>query len=280
MALTHGGKTLNGVDETIARRMIDTFCKHYKTDTSSKSMSVWLDTNQLYNIDTLLQSEIATKNTNGIRFYFVYDTLANGQRTNKVIPLIISTKIRTPSDPTKSIYQDYYDHTASFLNTMLGHPFENNADSALQQGASLYDSKPPVKDVCNTPSVHYLPDSVAYTWVQRHRDNGQTNQSTPLNTRSEVFPLCFFHNLVQAIRKQKLSGLRIYLARGYIQSIDPGLMRDVVVLEPTQPSNNVDYYKCLEDFYPFCTSDTTKIRPGEHPFGGYDNGEMCPNSCN
>ncbi|HEY9001159.1 MAG TPA: hypothetical protein VIM89_07390 [Mucilaginibacter sp.] len=271
-------KTLNGYDYSRALKMIDNFYKLKDSDISNKSVSLWLSKEQINSIDTLLQSEAKADSglTDGIRFYFGCDKPLSTTKLEVSI-LLVSTKKRTPPSAGLSTHGDYYNHIADFLSGSFG----DVSDDSAPPGALLYDSNIPCSasdDTCNSStSYHYLNCDTTYKWVQAHIKSDKN----PINTRSEWFSLCFIHSINLALQNSanKLDGIRVYLGKGYLDKLSHTI-RDVFILVPTYSSGNshTDYYHCLEDLgQSICDSSYSHNK--YFFFGGYDNGELCPNNC-
>lgn len=220
----------------------------------------------------------------------------------------------------QSSHSDYYEHNASYLtgsDPQFGDALPRNPVQAVSDGAGLYDNvNNPVERPCNTQtSSHYLDATIAHEWVLKR---GINMDGSGFNTKSEWFDACFIKAVFHTILSNQsspnyLSGLRVYLGKGFD---DGSQKRDVFILVPTTdrivpgptPGSTTtiheDYYDCLEnlnpnEFNPCRTPRTATGRPGNQIkgdtaatvyfkhikeygfwFAGYDNGEMCPNSCN
>jgi hypothetical protein len=302
-------KTLNGYDQDVAVQMIANFALNYLNDTSSKSLTAWYSAGELNNINNLLLAEADIRPTDGVRFYFGCDAPPAGTTQLAVSILMVSTETRDDPAANQSAHGDYYDHTADFLSAgTTGATTDNNAAGSAARGASLYGAAAPPNDLCGEPSQHYLDTTTVYDWVSRHCETNASNVTSPLNTKSEWFPLPFITGLFSSITKGQVQfgfdGMRIYLGKGYIDK--DGLMRDVFILVPTTAGANdthLDYYNCLEDLslssfgdpigadrasvekFPARAVHLEKFRKaakGISPWysGGYDNGELCPDVCN
>lgn len=300
-------KTLNGYDQAVAQQMIANFADNYQADNNAKSLNDWYSIADLTNIYNLLTSETQA---DGVRFYFGCNAPAAGTTALSLTLFLVSTQYRSQVTGSQSQHADYYGHTAAYLNNgPFGSPVNDAAAVSFTAGALLYGADVPNDAGCQNPSQHYLDTPIVYDWVQRRCETSGTNDTSPLNTISEWFQVCFisalFYSLINAPVSYGFDGLRVYLGKGY-QVNGTGDLRDVVILVPTKGDgngNHIDYNGCLEDLLetPFCndvsiTSPTTealqhKVREivrfrkavREKSFwegGGYDNGEMCPNSCN
>ena len=281
--------TLDAVDSATAVHMIDTFKKYKDQDQNAKAITVWLSKEQLYNIDTLLQSEAKTKGTNGIRLYFGCNPPPKETTKLDVSILMVSTRERiSPPDPAGggSPSIDYYAHVATFLNSGQ---LETPGQGDKTAGAELYYPTPCAKDICNGGGVHYIDCRNAHDFV-----HNRSGVNYPINTCSEWYNLCWIHSLFQAIYTNKgyhINGLRIYVGYGNNPQ-DTTKWRDFFVLAPTYDNKGTptDFYECLEDFTNLCDSSklfsnysrSPKIKSGLKPFwmADYDKGELCPNTCN
>ena len=300
-------KTLNGYDQAVALQMIANFAQYYQNDNNPKSVNAWYSLSDLTNIYNLLTSEAQDRATDGVRFYFGCNPPVPGITALSLSIFPVSTETRIPVG-AQSNHGDYYDHTAAYLsNGPIGISVSNAAAASYSIGALLYGARVPNDAGCANPSQHYLDTPTVYTWVQRHCETSGTNDPSPLNTKAEWFPLCFitslFYSIMNAPASAGFDGLRIYLGKGYVVN---GTTRDVVILVPTITDgngNHADYHGCLEDLLEstFCgdvsltsnmglkfpqragqiKSFRTAVRAKSFwEGGGYDEGELCPNSCN
>jgi hypothetical protein len=285
--------TLNGYPQDRAITMISNFASNMDYDkNTTKAVSVWFSKEQINAIDTLLENEVKTKGTDGIRFYFACDAPLTTTKLELSI-FLVSTKTRNPTVSGLSDHQDYYDHTSNFLGIgVLG----DLTDDAQPTGALLYNKTTPCTDSdnkCDSPSTHYLNCDTVYSWVGKHT-RGAKPDLLPLNTKAEWFSLCFINSVNNALQdaKNNLDGLRVYLGKGYYDSLSKKT-RDVFILVPTYydatTKGHVDYYQCLEDLESKFCSDSLKSSNkksfhtnGSNYFfmGGYDNGQLCPYNCN
>jgi hypothetical protein len=291
--------SLNGVEQGAAEKMISYFETSKGTDKTEAWLTAWFDKNQLENILDLLSSEIKNGiKIDGIRFYLVYAN--NQQSSNNLEVILVATRTRTsPPDPAGegSAHIDYYGLQAAFNSD--GKP----THSRSVQGAYLYDNAPCTEDPCKNPDLtyHYVSCKDGHDWVVARSTSGDT-----INTRSEWLSYCFCQYLFNSIYNSNgMDGLRIYLARGQ----NPGYPtdRDELLFVPTSRitgGNHADYDGCIQDLsgtLPDClNNDPEHLKTKWHanltkrekmiykkykkyPFffgGGYDEGELCPNSCN
>jgi len=284
-------KTLNGIDSASAVQMIATFARYYEKDISDKSISTWYSKDQIRDIYKILNDE-ESKGADGIRIYFGCDPPSPGSTELKTSILLVSTKGRTisPPDETKSDHGDYYAHETSALGRPTGDAIDNDADNVYNQGALLYGSVMPGQDTCEEPSKHYINIPLAYNWVQQRREGNGKNDKSPLNTKSEWFPMCFIKGILGTIvngnNGSVFSGLRIYLGKGFKD--EKNKIRDVFVLVPTTSTSigDADFYRCLEDISktPFCSVPQEFYHSNSKNMlyamlAVYDNGELCPTHC-
>ncbi|EHQ27965.1 hypothetical protein [Mucilaginibacter paludis] len=259
-------KTLNGIDEVTARQMIANFDSNYLKDVGPKSLSVWYSVDQIRAINNLLIAEHASKNTDGVRFYFGCDKPAAGTTKLKTKLLLVSTVSRPFTDSTISTHVDYYTHTASFLNVEAGLLSNGNATQVMKHGGFLYNANAPAEGTCGNPSGHFLTSGLAYKWVQARCENNSNRDDSVYNTKSEWFPYCFLTSLFSVIAdaSHHFSGLRIYEGKGLVsKKAKKKNPRDVFILMPTQSAGQMDrdYPDCLEQYLPngFC-GDTAKVQ--------------------
>jgi hypothetical protein len=297
-------KTLNGYDQDVAQQMIANFANNYTSDTSSKSTLAWYSADQLKNINDLLKAEMASVGTDGVRLYFGCDAPAPGTKKLNLSILMVSTQPRVPGNANQSNHADYYDHDAEYLNNgPFGATINDNAALALSQGAFLYHQLPPPADNGSNGDSHYIDNATAYNWVRNRCELNGGCDTSPLNTKSEWFDISFITGLFNSIIDNGQSGLRIYLGKGRVDKA--GLVRDVTVLVPTEKNGDgadADNYNCpleqiqsnfqnlgaskfsskglaSQESQANTTNASLKTKP-HWLAGGYDEGELCPNSCN
>jgi hypothetical protein len=318
-------KTLNGFGYDYANQMINDYCRNFNSGVSGypvKPVHAWYSIDQIQKMYNLLMCE---SKVNGVRFYLGSETPGNPNDVKYHIFLLTTYEDHGSGTgqsgcgtvTKQSINRDYYGHNANYLvgsDPPFGDALPRNPTQAISDGARLYDAAHnPTEKPCTTrKSEHYLDAAVAHGWVLKRAIN---NDVSGFNTKSEWFDACFikavFHTiLANQSSPTNLSGLRIYLGKGYKD--ETGMDRDVFILVPTKveqvPGSNAtihaDYYDCLEKLNPQefnkCVTplaatgrsengilpDTNQSHILKHIekygywYGGYDNGEMCPNSCN
>lgn len=282
--------TLNGVDEAIARQAINNFANNYDLDTGPKSFSVFYNIDQIRAMNTVLKAENGDQRikTDGVRMYLGSDQPVSGNTKLTLDFFLVSTREKATVNPNHtSTHVDYYIHTGGVLSTTEIGVVSQSASTVVGQGGTLYGGTAPTDGRCTHPGTHFLPTGVAYEWVRARRGAG--GDVSAYNTKSEWFPFCFISNFFEALDVNGYSGLRIYLAEGYILN---GVARDVFILVPTKKSadlkSDIDSYDCLEDLRgtTLC-NDTALLKILRHnkfvipkTGAGYDKGELCPDNCN
>jgi len=266
-------RTLNGVDQETAIKMMTAFCNFKDNDTKPLPTSVWFSKEIIHSIDSLLHAEIAVQlqaipnrkdTTDGIRIYFACDTAPGNNYPLNTSILLVSTKYDLKPKTDQSSHRDYYDHDAKFLTA----PFGKVSHDSNEAGARLYHTlylclskNPP----CIVSPDHIITCKQAHNWVNNHVQN---KNHIAINTLSEWFDLTFFDTLDHELYKKKRpDGVRIYFAFRDHDADHPSLdNRHVFVLMTTKKAgkNHRDYFNCEVESYPW----------------GGDNGELCPTYCN
>jgi hypothetical protein len=313
-------KTLNGFSYNDAKTMMDNFKGSFidpnkvsaSQFTTPTSLYAFYDYAQIKEMNDLLSAE---PQADGIRIY-----LGTENDIKHYTPGVTKVKyhmfIVTTSGPVGGhIHINYYDHNAPYLNlsARFGDAKQNDENNGASQGAKLFGTKPAL-DNCKNLNDHYIDNAKAFKWVQKRCKtcsvkNGSKAYDLGYNTRGEWFNICFIKGLFNAIldTKNKLSGLRIYLGNGYVDTKKTGEgNRDVFILFPTQQKDSKatnpheDFYQCIQDlgdYFKNCqalpktiptTNDYKKaktVSPGPSQSSllevdGYDEGELCPDNCN
>lgn len=258
LSKTKKDKTLNGIDATTAQSMITHFAMNKDNDKQPRATSIWFNKKTIHSIDSLLKGE---KKADGLRIYFASDPSTIKPHLNNLIALFstYSDPIQYPGNPNRSQHRDYYDHDASFLNSITG----DITYDAKDPGALLYKSSPPcpVKDnnPCYFAPEHFITCHVANRWVRNYGKD-------KINSFSEWFELDLINQLDAGLQNvsNNLDGLRIYLAKANNSSSANNKNRCLFIIVPTTKDGNYhqDYYGCVE------VKQLT------------DNGQLCPYNCN
>jgi len=328
--ITHVQKTLNGFSFNDADRMIKNFEGSFnnpgKVEPSRfappSSLYAFYNYDDIKKINDLITREKDTlhKSIDGVRIYL--GTENKYPATGKVIyHLFIVTTIG--NGPGGS-HADDYDHDSQYLNSnsKFGDANQDQESNGMAHGANLF-GRYPGTDNCKAPSYRYVMRNDAFNWVQERCEtkypglpaNAPNWDSSGYNTRAEWFDLCFIRGLFKAIleAKNKLSGLRIYQSKGYIDKTSKARSaegeRDVFQLFPTKQDTNkidADFYPCIEDLGTYIGNCSVIPNTNEEfvghikakdakeyvkairkqisetsvlSFFSYNNGELCPLSC-
>jgi len=322
-----GCTTLNGADSAIATQNINNFANlKDKDNTQSKEASIWFNRQQIDSINNLLTMESAAsippeKRVDGVRFYFGTNTTPNSSPKLSLSIYMVTTRQRSGSDPQVcgtspivcSQHIDYYNHSGYFKSGSFGDNTNTiNTSKPKHDTNDLYEVPIPGGPCLGAPA-DYVDNNTAHTWVKdfRYKD------TTPINTKSEWFSLCFIQYMFNTIHNNsnKLGGLRVYLALGINQNY-PDTYRDIFLLVPSDNQGG-DYYGCIDQLaslrsnclpaadsllfkqkFPIILRNKVgeKIKIDKPTFeqmakykflydgggsgGAYDNGELCPYNCN
>ncbi len=283
-------ETLDGLSQSTAMQQAENFKTYAAKDMHYKSVYRWYSKQQIKEMDKLLTSEATSKQVDGIRVYLGCDNpgvVVNPKLNNMIF--LVPTKLQNIDGHSR--HGDYYDHPMSYPVTTGENTVDDNADASESHGATLYSLPALPPESCSNPGDHYINVAQCQQWVAKRRENGGSAAATPINTYSEWYPYCFIKSLFDAILdgKNNLDGLRIYLGKGDLSvGLESYKDKDLFILVPTYPkgSDHFDYYQCLEELEPkFCRksngTNAITMQPNfRWMMGGYDNGEMCPNSCN
>ena len=279
----------------------------YTLDIGAKSVSAWFSKTDVQTMRKVLDSEAPA--IDGVRLYF--GAVSKNGTQFKIKILLIPTKLKNlapiPPDP-KSIHGDY-GLGSPLLTTELGSTLDHKASEVFQAGGLLYgDGPPPMGTGCTNTSLHRITNHDTYTWVQKRDDKEDLRvpairscDQSGYNTESEWFDICFISSLFDAVLddNNNLDGLRIYLGEGFKLKYNKD--RDVFIFVPTHTNgiNHDDDFSCIKllpsslcvfpNDNPLHKTKEYEIRDFNHRYfapnhtymeGGYDKGELCPNTCN
>jgi hypothetical protein len=292
------GKTLNGIDEVTAGKMMQHFEDLKGNDKAPLTETFWISKEMIHDIVTLLHSEIKQQKaqgrkdtTDGVRIYFASDPTISSYPLSNTI-LLVSTKDNGKAD-TNIIkgcrsgrrHLDYYDHVSSDdLFKLSNH--EIKCESAGCPGDSLYPpatvSNPHTSShtrhttsTCDLP--HGIPREEAEEMVKYFLE------PHIINTSGEWFDLCFFETIDKSPRP---NGIRIYFARHANKDDDISkLYRDAFVITTTERDTltgiTKDYFDCDKISRIYEEAYNLKYTKSHGLYSGpQDNGELCPYNCN
>lgn len=295
-------RSLNGYDEDVAKSLIAPFNNigHERP----QQTSVWFDRPMIENMIALLKSENTMRNRpDGVRIYFAAD-----KDDNETVVLVstydsnISNQYSYEGD---NYHYDNWEHLSSAplfnMNTSIN---GLACHDDCKHGALLYKkSNKPDDTNCDPNNPHYLSRSLCEDMVL-----GYMNQTTKINTRSEWFDLDMINGFTKIFQNKKINvdGIRIYFALNPVNNpytLYGGM--DTFVIVPTtgstsDPDFHQDYFDCTlaSDFFMHSTAKlqnqlNTKLKSyfsaGAKeiraklftiPYGGQDNGQLCPFNCN
>jgi hypothetical protein len=263
-------KTLNGIDQAQAKKMIDYFEKSMQDFSTTEQASYFLNKDMLQKMVGLLESE-KKKNpdVDGLRIYFGKESL----KDPRISLLLVSTKaFKDPANPDKT-HDDYYEHpdTARLFQSSTNLKIIRFASTAMGTSLNVHcDTCPDLDPSCTGPQdIHYITRKTAEEMIKGFGGH-------KLNTRAEWFDLEMLRAMV---RDPKCAGIRVYLATRTAQQDDPD--RDAVVLTTTFINDNgvlEDYFECstLKDYF----DQYKRLKKRILPDPGRDNGELCPTNCN
>jgi hypothetical protein len=199
------------------------------------------------------------KKADGIRLY-----LARLNLINTFILVTTSDGGPYPDDSSKEIHNDYFDHTAPFLQSPLVK--EVDEDGNDQGGALLFTAAPCTGGSCDVLAEHFISCKEAKADVQNF------SATDTLNTYSEWFRSDVFHYLKKELdsapANKKADGIRIYLGLRTTDKRHNFIMVTTgAFTKPDGTKIHLDYFECYAS-----DKDQKKIR-------SVDNGEQCPNNC-
>jgi len=256
-------KTLNNVDSTEARTLIET----YKKGREGQGMTVE-NVSYFFNRDMvrkmLAYLEKEGNVADGIRFYLGKKSATDAQ----TMLLLVSTKAG-PAGGDKHV--DYYDHDGGLFDTARVVTLRVNK-KGTDPGAVLYNQCPTCPDIekgC-TLTKGSLPRSYAEKMIQGF-------DGTKMNTDAIWLPISLFKNMAN---ERSFNGIRIYF----------GTYPDGTYTPPGQPSyagrntivltyadrNGVDDFDCSPSL---AKSKDVNALDGGSSGPPQNNGSLCPNNC-
>lgn len=284
-------ETLNGVDASKAKTMINNFSRDIAIDAKPKSFSTWFTKAEIHQMLVALKKETTA---DGVRIYLGEESIQ--QHRLILQTLLIPTRKLNPisSNPKISKHEDYYLNN-SLINNKLGVDFNNDAIKVLKAGGLLYgDKKPNITNNCTVTNNHQIDADSAYNRIRRrHNAPGTPGKPSEVNTayttKSVWYDKDFIIGLFTAIDNSNsttnLDGLRIYLSLS-IGNIN-NTKKDAFILIPTHKvSSNLniheDDYNCLNLKVANATlAPTTRLTAqASRGSNAHDNGELCPDVCN
>jgi hypothetical protein len=289
------GVTLNGVDKTLATKMINAFKADYLNDYGQKSFSAWYSKVEIHQMLSILNNEATA---DGLRIYFGENSKSGAKLNLQLLLLVTKPLFPSSTDPKISTHEDYFSSNGSKTNK-LGLDFNESETTVYNIGGLFYnDQKPNFPNNCTINNNHQIIADSAYSRIQKR--DGEVNKMQTYHTISEWYDINFIMALFTAIDKSSsnpnLDGLRIYLGTGLVtNSISNKLeLKDMLFLVPTHtdaknPNMHHDDFSCL-DLNIFSKSKTTSqtkatvisskaTTKGSSSYV-YDNGELCLPNCN
>lgn len=243
--------SLNGALVATAKTMVGGF--RQKLGYYTRKTSVWFSKEYIDSLDAMLTNE---QKADGIRIY-----LARLNQINTFILVTTSYGGRYPDDTLKKIHNDYFDHTAPFLQSPLVKEIDEDGND--NGGALLFTATPCPGESCDILAEHFISCKQAKADVQNF------SATEPLNTYSEWFRSEVFHYLKKELdsapASKKADGIRIYLG---LRTTDKRhnfiIVTTGAFTKPNGDKIHLDYFECY--------ASKEKLR-------GLDNGEQCPNNC-
>jgi hypothetical protein len=293
--------SLNGYNESVADSMIASF---NKVGTQPPQVtSVWFDKVMVQNMIALLNSENRTnRSPDGIRIYYAYEPHSKNE-TIVLVSTYDSGISNADSYEGDNYHYDNWMHSpsASLFNmqtSINGKPCHDDC----KHGALLYAKMGQPENVdCDPNNPHYLTRSLCEDMVI-----GYAKQQIKINTRAEWFDLDMINGFMKVFQNNNVDGIRIYFALNPVNNsytLYGG--KDTFVIVPTtglntDPDFHKDYFDCsfASDFFKHSThklknqlnvklksyfSETDKATRDvmfTSPYGGQDNGQLCPFNCN
>jgi len=290
--------SLNGIDSATAYKMKRYFWKLKKYDKRPIRKSVWFDSTTFNNMVNLLTKERGPEHTgpdikgqtDGIRIYFVSDSILNNGHLNTSI-IIVSTKNYgldpKAKAPSKYKHIDYYTHSVSDI--LFKHLDSIKGKTANRQFINTRGEK--LYNFClrfwanDSTSCQDDPHQIA-----RGKGNKMVDQfgKDTIRTKSAWFDI----KLLWAYAADKNhDGVRIYFSRHpkkYQSKAQSDTLKETFILVPTVKKGvyHKDSFKCLTKSGPYmkllelAKLNKTPFALKSEEDGGDDKGELCPDACN
>jgi hypothetical protein len=272
--------------------------------------SVWFDKSIIKNIILLLNSRDSQRHRiDGIRVYYAYDNSVPAKQTVVLIATTNSGRTNQRSAENDNYHDDFYNHDTTAALFHMDIPINGKAchDTSCKGGALLYAKSGKPDDVtCDMASPHYLSRSRAEDMVISY-----ARLSSRISSQSEWFDLDMINGFTDEFDgNPAIDGIRIYFAKHLSNdSYTPYPGMDTFVIVPTtglatDPDFHKDFFDChfastffknsihtlknrintrLKKRFKYLANkrgaQLKKAYTKLPPYGGQDNGELCPDNC-
>jgi len=268
-------RSLNGIEQGEARKMIDTFAKYQNEAKIQIPKSVWFRKEIVNEITKIF---IANPQIDGVRIYFG----AQLPKTASLkLSLILVATTKAGRDTSKP-YQSTDKHADLYLDESLYNLYKLPSiegvvcDGKGKGGARL---NYPIPGGVGGIGCQALPHNISVDYAKKMVDHFESNHA--INTTSEWFD----RGLFQVIDSTDYTGVRVYLGR-HPASPNPYYgNRDAFLFTTTQGKDTTDNFDCT------ITTKYVELYNERYPNNKHrvnikffsppqDNGELCPNHCN
>jgi hypothetical protein len=271
--------------------------------------SVWFDKSIIKNIILLLNSRDSQRHqVDGLRIYYAYDNSVPAKQTVVIVATTNGGQTNSQSAEHDDYHYDYYKHDPAAPLFHMSIPINGKTcHDTCKGGALLYTKSGKPDDVtCDMSSPHYLSRSMAEDMVISFARLGSR-----ISSQSEWFDLDMINGFTDEFDgNPAIDGIRIYFAKHLINdsyTFYRGM--DTFVIVPTtgsttDPDFHRDFFDChfastffKNSIYNLKNRINTRLKKRfkylakkrgaqlkraykqAPPYGGQDNGELCPDNC-
>jgi hypothetical protein len=263
-------KSLNGVDETVAKQKITYFYNHIEDYKNPASGSLWFSKEVVGGIIKVFDSD---PQIDGFRIYFAGEpSTATGFNLSVILVATkeIGADLSLPIQSGKK-HEDFYLNT-SLYDLFKSESIQGKNDGTQNAGAKLYHQG---NTVIDNSGCLIMPHDISVDYAEKMVANFQEPHT--ITTHSEWFDRTLLDNIAS---NPHYNGIRIYFAR-HPKSNDPYKSdKDAFVItataaNPLHPELTTDIFGCRTKMT--VNSESSSGTSGTPP---QDNGELCPSHCN